>query len=157
EIDPNLAEAQASLGYVLLHHDWDWNGAERAFKRAIALNAGYATAHQWYARYLTAMGRHDESIAEIRVAQRLDPVSPIVNAAVGYALYFARRYDDAIQQGKKTLLLDPAFARTHFNLGLAYLEKGSGREALAELEAATKGSSDNAEYLAALGYAYARL
>ena len=78
ELDGSLAEAHASLAFVLLYWDWDWLAAERELKRAIELNPSYVTAHHWYAEYLGAMGRHDQAIAEIKRAQELDPLSPLM-------------------------------------------------------------------------------
>ncbi|GAH98755.1 unnamed protein product, partial [marine sediment metagenome] len=78
-IDNTLAEAHASLAFALMDYDWDWEGAEREFKKAIELNPGYATGHQWYAIYLIGRGRHDDSIAEIKLAKELDPLSLVIN------------------------------------------------------------------------------
>jgi adenylate cyclase len=114
ELDEALAEAHTSLAEAKVDYDWDWPGAEKEFKRAIELKPSYATAHEWYADYfLIAMGRQDEAIAEINRAQALDPLSLIINEDVGAVLYFARRYDQAIEQLRKTLELEPEFAATH--------------------------------------------
>jgi TolB-like protein/DNA-binding winged helix-turn-helix (wHTH) protein/Tfp pilus assembly protein PilF len=107
-INPNLAEAHASLGLIVPYFDWDWEAAKKHFQRAIELNPNYATAHHWYAEaYLTIMGRMDESLAEMRAAQRLDPFSCAIEADLGKTLYFARRYDEAAAQLRKALDLDP--------------------------------------------------
>jgi len=79
-IDEKLAEAHTSLGHVKRDYDWDWPGAEQEFKRAIELNPNELSAHQWYAVYLSALGRHQEAIAEIKRALDLDPLSLPVNA-----------------------------------------------------------------------------
>jgi serine/threonine-protein kinase len=119
KIDDTLAEAHASLAYIKRAYDWDWVGAEREFKRAIDLNPNYATAHFWYGEHLTYLGRFDEAIAEIRRAQELDPLSPIISGSLGWAFHMARQPDRAIEQLRKTLETDPDFAMTHFYLGMA--------------------------------------
>ena len=86
---------------------WEWADAEREYKRAIELNPNLALAHRWYAAYLRLMGRHEQAIAEISRARELDPLSPGVNATVGYVLSSARRYDQAITALKRTIDLDP--------------------------------------------------
>src|SRR4029450_5087246 len=118
ELDSMLAEPHASLGWTQFMFRWDRPSAEREFRRAIALNPNYPTAHAWYDAYLAAMGGHDESIAEGKRAQELDPLSLITNAALARPFYNARRYDEAIAQSKKTLEIDPKFARAYYWLGL---------------------------------------
>lgn len=155
ELDETLAEGHTSLAYVQWAFDWDWAAAEWGFKRAVTLQPGYATAHQWYAEFLTARGRHDEASAEIARAQLLDPLSLIVNAVIGWAFYFARRYDEAIEQCRKILELDPHFARAHIYLGRALVQKGMFDEALAAFQRGIALSGDSPTYLAELGHAYA--
>ncbi len=101
ELDETLGEAHTSLGAAKADYDWDWAGAEEEFKRGIALNPNYATGHHWYADYLSAMGRHKEAIAEIERAQELDPLSFMIDTAVGNLFFFARRYDEAAVQCAK--------------------------------------------------------
>jgi TolB-like protein len=105
-LDPSLGEAHASLGWVFWY-DWKWTDAEEQFKQAIALRPGYATAHHWYAEFLSSAGREDESLAEIRRALVLDPLSLILNQYLCGAFHFARRYDEALEQCRRTLELDP--------------------------------------------------
>ena len=137
-IDDQLAEAHTSLAYAIHTYEWDWPAAEREYRRAIALNPNYATAHQWYAEFLTAVGRFDEAAREGRKALNLDPMSPIINAVVGWNSTMARRSDAAIEQCLRTTQLFPSFAPAHAYLGLAYLEGGKPREAIAPLELAIK-------------------
>ena len=137
-IDDQLAEAHTSLAYAIHTYEWDWTAAEREYLRAIDLNPNYATAHQWYAEFLTANGRFDEAQREGRKALELDPMSPIINAVVGWNLTMARRYDAAIEQNLRTSQLFPSFPPAHAYLGLAYLESGKPREAIAALETALK-------------------
>jgi TolB-like protein/DNA-binding winged helix-turn-helix (wHTH) protein len=132
QLDDSLAEAHTSLGYVKCDL-WDYQGAEREFKRAIELNPGYATAHQWYAECpLVPFGRFSEAIAEIRKAESLDPLSLIISAEVGSVLSTARQYDQAIAQETKTLEMDPDFAVAHDRLADVYLAKRMFNEFLAE-------------------------
>ena len=166
-IDPGLAEGYTSRAFIKLAYDWDWRGAESDFRRALELNPKYATAHQWYASYLTQMGKYDLARREIEQAQSLDPLSPIISANSGLYLFFARKYDEAIEQYKKTLEIDPRFAVAHYYLGLAYVEKKEYDKAVAEFktvmnsggegEAATGDelNADDIETAAALAYAYA--
>jgi adenylate cyclase len=137
EIDNTLAEAHTSLAVVMMQYDWDWAGTEREFQRAIELNPNYATAHQWYAEYLAAMGRLDEAIAKVKRAEELDPLSLIISWNVGRILIFARQYDQALEQGRKILELYPTFDWAHDILALAYEQKGMYDEAIAEYEEAS--------------------
>lgn len=155
ELDDTLAEAHTSLAFVKFRLDWDWEGAERGFERALELNPNYATAHHWYAIYLSAMGRFDEAIAEIERALALDPLSLIVSSAAGRLCHFAGRYDEAVRQYRKTLEMDPDYGEAHFNLGLTYEQKGMHEEAIAELQKAVDLSGARTPIRAVLGYAYA--
>jgi serine/threonine-protein kinase len=133
EIDDALGEAYASLAPVKMEYEWDWAGAERVFQRALELNPGYATARQWYAEYLFAMGRHEESIAEMKRALELDPFSLIINASLGWSYLFARQYDMAVEQCRKTLEMEPNFANAQRCLSLSLLAANRGEEALEAL------------------------
>jgi tetratricopeptide (TPR) repeat protein len=156
EIDGSLAEAHASLAHVKTNYEWDWPGAERLSKKAIALAPEYATAHQWYGiHYLAPMGRVDEGIAEARRARDLDPLSPVLNAFVGAGLYFARRYDEATEECRKTIDLHPDFGVAHWYLGRAYLQQGRMREAVAELQQAVRLSGGSPLMKGSLGVGYA--
>jgi TolB-like protein/DNA-binding winged helix-turn-helix (wHTH) protein len=90
-LDPTLGEAQATLAYIEFEYDWDWAAAERDFRKALQLNPGYPTAHQWFGQYLAAMGRFDEAVAELKRAQELDPVSVSIQTNVGRVFRYARR------------------------------------------------------------------
>ncbi len=156
ELDNTLAEAHASLGWSKMGFDWDWQGAEREFKQAIDLNPGYANAHHWYATYLGAMGRYSEALAEDRKAESLDPLSMIIMADVaGEALIPAGQYEQAIQQCRKILEMDPQFALAHWNLGRAYQGKGMYNEALAEMQKAADLSGRSSVFISHLGRAEA--
>src|SRR5207302_6582856 len=103
--DPQLAEPHAALAAIMGDNERNWAGAEREYQQAIALNPNYATAHHWYSRHLAALGRFDEAIAEGARAVELDPVSVSINTSLGVTFYYARRYDRAIEQLKKTVEL----------------------------------------------------
>ncbi|MDH4271536.1 MAG: protein kinase, partial [Candidatus Aminicenantes bacterium] len=120
-LDENLAEAHTSLAWLKFVHHWDWEGAEREFKRAIELNPNYETAHQWYAEYLNNMGRLDEAKQQIDKAIELAPLSLIINAIAGFIDFYARRYDKAILQYQKTIGMDPNFPRIYEWLENVYL------------------------------------
>ncbi|HJU42700.1 MAG TPA: tetratricopeptide repeat protein [Vicinamibacterales bacterium] len=157
QLDDTMAAPHAALGFVKTHYDWDWKGAEKEFQRSIELDPQYANAHFWYAVYLSAVGRTDESVAALRRAQQLDPVSLIIRAGVGGepGLYAARRYDEAIAQIKTAVELDPGFAAGRLWLGMPYVQKGMYREAIAEMEQALTLSADSPLMLGPLGHAYA--
>jgi serine/threonine protein kinase/Tfp pilus assembly protein PilF len=130
ELDDGLAEAWASLGAVRWWFDWDWSGAEEAYRRAIELNPNYATAHDGYGMMLSARARHDEAIAQIRKAADLDPLSLIIAVHAGWPHYFARDYDAAIRCFRKALELDERFIPGDGWLGMALGQQGRFPEAI---------------------------
>ena len=123
-IDDTLAEAHASLGYIKQFYEWDFAGAEAELTRALELDPVYATAHQWYAEFLSSRGRHDEALAEIRRAAAADPLSLIVNSVEANLLYLARRYDDAIAAARRVIEMDPNFPEVYEYLKRAYVMQG---------------------------------
>ena len=135
EIDETLAEAHAALGWIKMTCDWDWPGSEREFKRALEINPNYGTARNWHSAYFEAMGRLDEAIAERRRALEVEPLSLIMSASLGRALYVARKNDQAMEELRKTLDMDPSFVEAHLYLGWVYEQKGMFPEAIAELRA----------------------
>jgi DNA-binding winged helix-turn-helix (wHTH) protein/TolB-like protein/Tfp pilus assembly protein PilF len=162
EMDPELADAHATLGFVGLYYDWDGLAAENEFRRALRNNPNYAMAHTWYAEDLAAMGRFTEASAEAKRAQESDPVSLTVGAASGLVSYLAGQNDEAIASCKKAIEIDPSYPRLHFRLGNAYREKGMYQPALAEFVKAVQlaGGGDrygDQYYEAAVGAAYAAL
>jgi serine/threonine protein kinase/tetratricopeptide (TPR) repeat protein len=155
-LDPSLAEAHTSLAFILSNYEWKWKEAELRYQTAISLNPNYSIAHQWYALYLTILGRFDEALREIRTAQQLDPLSLIINANVGYTLYFDRRYDEAIAELQKTMDLDPDFALTYQILGYAYGQKGDYEQSINSFEKAIDLAPDNLTFEADQAWAYAK-
>jgi DNA-binding winged helix-turn-helix (wHTH) protein/Flp pilus assembly protein TadD len=154
-LDESLAEAHASLGLITMLYDWDLATAEKGFKRAIELNPNYATAHQWYAVHLAVSGRFDEAFAQIRQAQELDPLSPIISVNVARIHYFARQYDEALRCCRTILETEPTFGAAHKVMGLAYQQKGMSGEALAALQRALDLLGDTPEMIGFLAHAYA--
>jgi TolB-like protein/DNA-binding winged helix-turn-helix (wHTH) protein len=154
EIDPQSAEAHASLGLVL-NHTWDWAGAEAEFKHALQLDPNYANAHHWYGDNLSVTGRHDEALLEAKRALELDPLNLMIGTWVGLRYYLARKYDLAIEQGRNTVELDPHFAAAHLLLGESYVQMGLHEQGLAELQTAASLSGNSALYLAQVAVAHA--
>ena len=120
ELDEGLAEAHVSLGYSALVYDWNSAEAEKEFSKAIRLRPDYATAHQYYAYYLTAVGDLDQAIAERKRAVSIEPKSPLLNTALGEAYYQARHFSDSIGPNQVALSIDPRYAVAVINLGRAY-------------------------------------
>jgi TolB-like protein/DNA-binding winged helix-turn-helix (wHTH) protein/Tfp pilus assembly protein PilF len=154
QLDDTLAEAQTSLATVRFNYDWDWAGAVSGFQRSIELNPSYATAYQRYSLYLMAMGRTKESLVQMTRARELDPLSISMNFSLGWRLYMARKYDQAIEQLQNTLEMDPNFALPRMVLGQAYEQKQAFPQALGELQKAVSISHDSPQMLGALGHAY---
>lgn len=148
EIDDSLAQAHSSLAFVQVLYDWDWQGAERGFRRTFELDPGYATAHHWYAEFLAWRGHCEEAVAEARKALEIDPLSLIINTLVGWVDYYTRRNDRAIVRLRKTLELEPSFAPANFWLGLAYAQDGQLVEASAALDRASEAAREEFSMLA---------
>lgn len=136
ELQPDLAEAHASLGLISLRYDWDWERAERELRRATELNPNYAPAHHWYAVYLASQGHHEESVEESRRALFLDPLSLMINTLLGFHLYVARRYEEASAQFRATLELDSDFIYALTGISESYLREGKIEQAQAQAERA---------------------
>jgi TolB-like protein len=155
QIDDTLGEAHASMGLVRYWFEWDWFAAEQEFLRAIELNPSYASAHQWYASFLGAMGRLEEARAEHELARHLDPLSLIISMGAADPYFCARQYDQAIAHLRGILEQEPRFFPALFNLGRACVQKGMYSEAIAAFEKAVQ-LSGNREGRPALAHAYAK-
>jgi len=138
ELDGSLAEAHASMGFVLFNYDLDHEAALKELETAIKLNSNYAQAHLWYAASLVWLGRNDEAVREVEQARNLDPLSVRMNTNVAYVYFLARQYDRAMLEARTALELEPdawtANAWSHSFLGRTYLQKGMYKEALAEFQ-----------------------
>ena len=132
DLDPTLAEAHASAGLVAMNYDWDWPFAEQELRRAIALDPNNALFHDWFAEYLMAVGRTDESLRNMERARDLDPDSTLLNSDLGKLLFFARRYDEAEEQLKATIRMDPDYKPAHWFLAVTYVMKRRFDDAIAE-------------------------
>jgi adenylate cyclase len=136
-----LAEAHTSLG-TAKESEWEWTGAEKEYTKAIELNPNYATAHHWYSGLLSALGKQDEALAELKRAIELDPLSLPINSELGNLYRDMGRFDEAIQQYGKTLEIDPKYVATHFGLGQAYFAQHKYVEAFSEWKEAAVDSGD---------------
>jgi TolB-like protein/Tfp pilus assembly protein PilF len=154
EIDSNLSEPYAALGWVKMSCDWDWTGSAAELQRALDLNPNDATARGFFGGYLKSVGRLEESVASVRRGLETDPLSLIQGAVLGRDLYFAGHHDQAIEQLKKIIEMDPSFVDAHLHLGWVYEHKGMLPEAIAELRKAYT-LSDESRYESALGHVYA--
>ncbi|MGC2193904.1 MAG: hypothetical protein WA628_04455 [Terriglobales bacterium] len=155
EIDDSLPEAHTALALIVQNYDWDWQTADKEFRRAIELDPNYATAHHWYAEHLAWQGRFDEALRESQLARQLDPLSLIIGADNGAILYFARHYDRAIQQFRAVRELEPNFPRAGLIVH-AYAQKGMFPEALACIESERKAYGDGPWDWSELAYLYGR-
>ena len=152
QLDPDLAEAHTPLAALLWLDDWEWDKAQTEFKRSLELSPTYATANHWYAEYAMTMGRHQEAMVRMKKGQDLDPLSLIISVAVGWALYFARRYDDAIEQLRRTVDLDPNYPVTYWILGLLLRKTGCCEMAITEGEKGVQLSGGSPLMRAALAH-----
>lgn len=132
ELNANLAEGYTALGAVKLYLYRDPEGAGQDYQRAIELNPNYATTHHWFGELLTARGQLSEGTKELAIAHRLDPLSPVISFAYTVMLYYARRFDEAEVQARKTLELDPGFYRVHIFLSRLYIDQGQYEDSLKE-------------------------
>ena len=153
--DESLAEAHTSLASIKAVTDWDWQGAENEYRRAIELNPKYSTAHHWYAAQLLLQGRLDQALQEIKKAQQLDPLSLGINKDFAVILLYARDYDKALEQCRKTLEIEPDFGVMSTYIAQIYELKQKYPEATAELEKAHAAAPEDSEITYALGQAYA--
>jgi len=152
ELDDTLAEAHASLGFIREVYDWDWEGSEQAYRRAIELNPSYAPAHLWYAMYLSIPRRYDEAFAYLRRAEELDPLSLRVRAGKGWLYLWSGQFDRAIEHAQTMLELEPGHGQVHYSLGLAYMGKGMYEEAIASYRREIARSGEASRLLAFIAY-----
>jgi len=142
ELDPQLAEAHASLSRVKFLYDWDWPGAELELRRALELDPGSLYTHSYYADFLMSLGRHAEAICEIQRSEQLDPLSSETQSSFGRVLYRARKYEEAILHFKRALELEPRNYSAHVRLGDAYAKLRRYDDAITSFENAAQLRSD---------------
>jgi TolB-like protein/Flp pilus assembly protein TadD len=143
ELEPTAGSAHTWLGTIAFFHEWNWDNAEREYRRAIQLGPNYAPAHLLYAVFLVSMARQEEGLAEMRKALELDPTAEFTNMVSVHILYLARQYDEAIEQANNAIQLYPNSWGTYFWLGVTYERKGMYEQAV---EAYLKSNSlDGAE------------
>ncbi len=134
ELDPNLAEAHASLADVFLHFDRDWQAADREYRRSIECNPDYALGYHWYANLLTARGQHEAAHIAIMQALEIDPVSIIIQVWAGVTAHLAHQFDEAVRHYQSALELDPHFIWAHMYMAQALEQQGNVKGALREFE-----------------------
>jgi TolB-like protein/tetratricopeptide (TPR) repeat protein len=136
-LDPNSAEAHTSLAHAKATQDWDWQGAEQAFRRAIALDPRYATASHWYSTsVLVPTGRLDEAVSRMLVAQSLDPVSVIIARDLALMYYYKRDYESALERCDNAIELNPHFPPAYMSLSCIQEQRNELDESEAALERA---------------------
>jgi serine/threonine protein kinase/Tfp pilus assembly protein PilF len=151
EIDENLLEAHVTLAMVAAFFDFDGARADREFRRSLSINPSYAVAHQWYGVYLCLTEDFQQGLAELHEAQRLEPLSPMINVQLGVGYYLARRYDVAAQILRDAVEFEPSFWPAHFFLGIVY---GQQREARAVEEIKTAAELSGREPFTLSGFGY---
>jgi TolB-like protein/DNA-binding winged helix-turn-helix (wHTH) protein/Flp pilus assembly protein TadD len=154
ELDDTLGEAHNSLAFCLDGYDWNFDAAEKEFRRAIELNPGYAPAHHWYAWHLALLGHNDDALVEMKRAANLDPLSFNINSDLAELLLIAHFPDESIRQSQKTIDMDPAFPAAHNQLAQGYLAKHMYAQAIAELQKAIQLSGESPISTANLARAY---
>lgn len=155
-LDDLSAEAHTSLAHVKATQDWDWTGAEREYQRAIALNPRYATAHHWYAAScLAPLGRLDEALNEVLLAQSLDPVSSIVARDLAVIHFYRRDFETALEQCDHTIELNPHFAPAYWLLGVIQEQRQDFDESAAAFQRAVHLSPQTPRMHGALGRTFA--
>ena len=154
ELDGELGDAHGSLAHVRLH-DWDWEGLEQDFRRAIELSPSLAIVYYWFGEYLMCQGRRDEAVASTQIAHRMDPLSPVIRSSMAMILYLARRYEDSAALLVSACEMNPDHFLPRMRLGLVRIQQRRYDEAVANLTTAITLSEGSTETLAALGMAYA--
>jgi len=156
ELDDTLAEAHTSLAWCLFIYDWDWDGANREFRRAIELDPRYATAHQWYAFLLASQGRLEESLVAGHTAQELDPASVSLRRGLGYLYLYARRYEQASYHLTRAIAMNPTSEENYRIHGLILSLDGQHDEAVRVLREGLELAGEGTYTKATLAYALAR-
>jgi TolB-like protein/Tfp pilus assembly protein PilF len=156
KLDDSISESHFCFALVQLFYEWNWEKAYKSFHKALEINSGSADVHYTYALYLIAMGRLREALVEVEQAHTLDPLSLPINMQLGSTYYYLRRFDDALEQFKKTLELDQSFRSALYGIGWTYLSKGDTGSAIEVILKAQKLAGSDLKGVAILGYAYAK-
>jgi TolB-like protein/Flp pilus assembly protein TadD len=154
DLDGSLGEAHGSLAHVRLH-DWDWEGLEKDFERALELDPSQAIVYYWFGEYLMSMGRPEEAIAMTWRAYQLDPLSPVIGASLAMILYLARRFDEALDVLKSVQEIHPEHFLPYLRMGLILIQKRQHKQAIAALKKAVRLAKQSTETQAALALAHA--
>jgi serine/threonine-protein kinase len=155
ELDPSSAEAHASLGFVKMNWEWDWEGVVRELRRAIELNPSFETAHRWLSAFLSGIGRYEEALPIARRVLALDPISVLPRMNLGIVHYLGGRLNEATVEFRRVLAMDPMFPRGHVFLGSALTFLGQYDEALAELRRGAELMYQHPLAVEAVGFALA--
>lgn len=156
ELDNDLAEAHATLGFIKFRHEWDFVAAGNEFKQAIQLDPNYSETHQWYAFCLLAFGKQNDADAEMRHGQDVDPLSVSLNSNLALYLFFRHEFDQSLERSRKTLEMEPDFSLARMTFGLNYEQKGLTKEAIAEFRKVQASIPNDATNTAWLGHALAK-
>ncbi len=156
ELDETLAEARAALGFIIFFYDWDWQTAEKNYRRGLELDSKNADLRQSYAHLLSNIGRGEQALAEIKLSRELEPLNLRTGALEGQFLLHAGQTDAAIDRLNKTIDLDPNFWLAHLFAASAYTEKGMYEKAVAEAREAKRLSPSQNWSIAFGGYALAK-
>jgi TolB-like protein/Flp pilus assembly protein TadD len=134
ELDPNLSEAYTQMGWIRMIYDWDWTGAEEAYRRALELDPANADAIRGTAALASVLGRFDEAIELDRRAVALDPLRLATHYNLGLHYYYSGRLSESQVAFRKALELNPQFQGAHYLLGYTYLLQNQLEEALSEIK-----------------------
>ena len=157
EIDNSLIDAQISLGMVKYFNDWNWEGAEKCFIKALEINPNSAETHQYYAMLLTTLGYHKKALKEAELAHQLDPLNAPISYILAFTYFNTNQSDLAIEQHKKTLEIDSEFGDTSNSLAWIYLKSADYEKAMEMFKQNLDNPADKVKAIAGLGYAYAKL
>ena len=154
EIDPEIAEVYASLGWIAMWYDRDWPASESHFLKAIRMKPDYPEAHLWYGNLLFCTGRFDESVREMRKGKELEPLEPAPPTHVGWALYFARRFDESIEELRNVIDSDPEFSLPYMWQSANFAAKKMRGEAIDAAQKFLELYGESVLALSLLGLAY---
>lgn len=156
ELDDSLVDAQISLGMVKYFNDWDWEGAEKCFLKALEINPNSAETHQYYSMLLTTLGFHKKALKEAELAYEMDPLNASISYILAFAFFNNNQFDLAIEQHNKTLEIDSEFGDTWNSLAWMYLKEADYDKATEIFNQSFKDPGSQAKAIAGLGYVYAK-